>query len=1173
MANFNWAYVDGNVITGSGGPDGAVQFRTGARTISGSSKFTFSTSSDTLELTGTFNITGALNVSGLTTTLSASNLVIRDPIIGLGFGSGSGHTSSVGDRGFIFGLDGNLNQAILWDQTSASFVAAKVGAAGPDRTAYDFSDTDLSALKVGELTSSRGGYFGDNVGIGTVPGGPLHVYKAAASGDHTPMELLRLEQQDEGVDMSAGHGPAITFYVGETGGSDHGGSVAVVREEQGDADSAAAMSFYTAGDDSAPTEKMRITSTGKVAIANTSPSYTLDVTGDGRFTTDLLVGDDLSLTSDSAVLNFGAGNDVTFTHDGGTGMDIVSAGTLDIGSTAGSMTIGSALADGQTLKLGKNGAVETIIAPHGTAGSELYSVINTAGTTDGSDAAGAILLSSVAGGIGLAWADGKDLWAEGGRAVITANEDAADCIKLHADAGSSQTISVVNDAGTSVTEGSAAVSLQAAAGGVELRSTANLVNAINLTVDGGTTSTMTLFNDQGTSVTEGAASVQLLSDAGGIGIKSTANLAEAILLTTDGGTSETIKIHADQGTAVTSIDVVSDAGGIKLSAGLDNAASVHLVGYGMTFDGGDNNDSFLFNNSPISLEQISAPSSTTNKLYNVSGTLTFNGTALGAGGAITSYTNSTNNRVITSVDSSTVNSEANLTFDGSTLTVTGDAVITDDLSLNSDSAVLNFGDGNDVTFTHDGGTGMDIVSAGTLNIGSTAGSMTIGSALADGQTLKLGKNGAVETIIAPSGAAGSELYSVINTAGTTDGADAAGAILLSSVAGGIGLAWADSKDLWAEGGRAVITANENAAAAIKLHADAGANQTIIVQNDAGTTDGTDGAGSILLAADAGGIGLAWADGKDLWAEGGRAVITANEDAADCIKLHADAGSSQTISVVNDAGTSVTEGSAAVSLQAAAGGVELRSTANLVNAINITNDGGTTGTITIFNDQGTSVTEGAASIQLLTDAGGIGIKSTANLAEAILLTTDGGAAESIKIHADQSTVDGATGAGAIELQADAGGICIEAAADKDVFVRGGQIKLIGTHDTANAIYLRANTGTSETIKIHADQGTAATSIDVVSDAGGIKLTSGKDDAASINLVGYGMTFDGGDQNDTFLFNNSPLELEQISAPSSTTDKLWNQSGILTFGGDGFKTGGVVKANGLGASLVIASQVFS
>ena len=40
--------------------------------------------------------------------------------------------------------------------------------------------------------------------------------------------------------------------------------------------------------------------------------------------------------------------------------------------------------------------------------------------------------------------------------------------------------------------------------------------------------------------------------------------------------------------------------------------------------------------------------------------------------AITSYTNASNNRIVTSVDANTVNSEANLTFDGSLLTVTGD---------------------------------------------------------------------------------------------------------------------------------------------------------------------------------------------------------------------------------------------------------------------------------------------------------------------------------------------------------------------------------------------------------------------------------------------------------------------------------------------------------------------
>jgi len=92
----------------------------------------------------------------------------------------------------------------------------------------------------------------------------------------------------------------------------------------------------------------------KVGIGDTSPSYTLDVLGNGQIATDLFVGDDLSLTSDSAVLNFGAGNDVTFTHDGGTGMDIASAGNLDIDCTAGSVTLGASLADGQTLTLGIN---------------------------------------------------------------------------------------------------------------------------------------------------------------------------------------------------------------------------------------------------------------------------------------------------------------------------------------------------------------------------------------------------------------------------------------------------------------------------------------------------------------------------------------------------------------------------------------------------------------------------------------------------------------------------------------------------------------------------------------------------------------------------------------------------------------------------------------------------
>ena len=52
--------------------------------------------------------------------------------------------------------------------------------------------------------------------------------------------------------------------------------------------------------------------------------------------------------------------------------------------------------------------------------------ISGSSTTDGGikpngQASGAISISSTAGGMGLAWSNDKSLWAEGGRAIITAN--------------------------------------------------------------------------------------------------------------------------------------------------------------------------------------------------------------------------------------------------------------------------------------------------------------------------------------------------------------------------------------------------------------------------------------------------------------------------------------------------------------------------------------------------------------------------------------------------------------------------------------------------------------------------------------------------------------------------------------------------------------------------------
>jgi hypothetical protein len=194
-----------------------------------------------------------------------------------------------------------------------------------------------------------------------------------------------------------------------------------------------------------------------------------------------------------------------------------------------------------------------------------------------------------------------------------------------------------------------------------------------------------------------------------------------------------------------------------------------------------------------------------------------------------------------------------------------------------------------------------------ITSGATAGGAKMLVANADG--IAVVGNIAEDTylkVIANS-TAGSELVQIVNADGDTDGSDDAGAIELSAASGGIGLAWADTKSLWAEGGDMVFVANENPASplpVIKLHADAGANQTIQLLNDEGTTTGAEGSGAIDIEATVGGIGLHAADDKAIWIEGGTAVVTANQNAADAIKLHADAGSSQTITLLNDAGTAV-----------------------------------------------------------------------------------------------------------------------------------------------------------------------------------------------------------------------------------------------------------------------------
>ena len=98
----------------------------------------------------------------------------------------------------------------------------------------------------------------------------------------------------------------------------------------------------------------------------------------------------------------------------------------------------------------------------------------------------------------------------------------------------------------------------------------------------------------------------------------------------------------------------------------------------------------------------------------------------------TTLANDANNRVVTGTGSG-LNGEANLTFDGSTLAVTGaitgssDLTLQDDLILDSDAAVLSFGEDNEITLTHVADTGLLLNGASVIqfrdsaiNIGSPA---------------------------------------------------------------------------------------------------------------------------------------------------------------------------------------------------------------------------------------------------------------------------------------------------------------------------------------------------------------------------------------------------------------------------------------------------------------------
>lgn len=584
-------------------------------------------------------------------------------------------------------------------------------------------------------------------------------------------------------------------------------------------------------------------------------------------------------------------------------------------------------------------------------------------------------------------------------------------------------------------------------------------------------------------------------------------------------------------------------------------------------------------------------------------------------------------------------------------------IINDNLALSQYSAN---GTGQQLVFTKSRGVFPALTAnqaaddLGRILFTGNDGAMTIESAAIFVEATALAAAGVAQSKMEffTSGAAGlTERLEIAATGVVTVAAADAGAVSLISGSG-----------FTVSAGTTTITSNTNAANAIRLRANGGASETIQLHADQGT-----GVNSVNLLSDVGGItltatGLASADAINLEASAGgidvdaalQINIASSQNAASAIVINASAGgiditaagaATEDIDIVNTAGSvNITSGenvADAIVLTASAGGIDILATGAATEDIDISNTGGSvniTATENVADAIVLSATAGGIDIlatgaatediDIVNTGGSINITATEDVAEAIYIRANGGTSETIRLHADQGTgvasinigsdVGGVTvssglaSADAINLSASAGGVDIDGALqvniassqnaadaivvsasaggidilatgaageDIDIVNTGGSVNVTATEDVAQAIYIRANGGTSETIQIHADQGTGVASINVLSDVGGITLTAtglASDDAINLVAGAGGVDIDAAMQiniassentADSIVINSSAGGIDITAAGAAGEDiDIVNTAGSVNIsGGESVASAIVLTAGGAAGGI--------
>ncbi len=247
---------------------------------------------------------------------------------------------------------------------------------------------------------------------------------------------------------------------------------------------------------------------------------------------------------------------------------------------------------------------------------------------------------------------------------------------------------------------------------------------------------------------------------------------------------------------------------------------------------------------------------------------------------------------------------------------------------------------------------------------------------------------------------------------------------------------------------------------------------------------------------------------------GRVVVNGEEAAADALRLLSAAGGLDANVALQMNLDSSQAAATAVRIVAsnAAGGLDVDSgtggmTFDSTGAISIDAAAASNFTVTGAFDNTFSSTAGSINI-----SGGEAAADAINI-DAAAGGLDVDVALQMNLNSSQAAntavrIIASAGTGGIDIDAGSGGIAvdttgafsIDGAAASNVTVTGagidltlasvlGSVLVSSTENAALAVYLHADGGTSETIRLRSDQGTGSNSIDLVSDVGGITMNAG------------------------------------------------------------------------------------